>query len=155
MPDQCPPFTVELQLPYPAQPVWEAFVHHFADWWPVMTHSLSRDPRTCCVLEPTPGGAVLEVTPAGEHQAWGRVLEMDEGRFRLLFTWHPGREPDSAQWVQVEIHSTAEGCLLSLTHGGWEALGEIAPLLRQEYRRGWPEVLDGSFRSWLAARLAH
>ena len=134
---------------------WDAFTHGFSDWWPVVTHSLSRDPRARCVLEPTPGGAVFELTPADERHAWGRVVECNEAGHRLVFTWHPGRERDSEQWVAIEIRSTVDGCLLSLTHGGWEALGEVAPLLRQEYRRGWREVLEGAFRPWLAARLAH
>ncbi|MGA1463605.1 MAG: SRPBCC domain-containing protein [Steroidobacteraceae bacterium] len=155
MPDPCPPFTVELKLPCPAQRAWQAFVHDFADWWPVVTHSLSRDPRARCVLEATPGGAVFELAPDGARHDWGRVTECDETVYRLMFTWHPGRETDSAQWVQVEVHSTEDGCLLSLTHGGWEALGEIAPLLRQEYRRGWRQVLDGALQPWLMARLAH
>ncbi len=153
--DECPPFTLELQLPCPAQPAWSAFVHDFAEWWPVQTHSLSRDGQARCVLEPRPGGAVCELAPGGERHAWGRVVECDEGLHRLVFTWHPGREPDSAQWVEMEIHSSEGGCLLSLTHGGWEALGEVAALLRQEYRQGWRQVLESAFQPWLTARLAH
>jgi hypothetical protein len=34
---------------------------------------------------------------------------------------------------------------VTLTHGGWEALGEIGPLLRQEYVPGWRLVFGQRF----------
>jgi len=69
---------------------------------------------------------------------------VDPGR-RIRFTWHPGREPDTAQWIEVDFAATGTGARVTLTHGGWEALDEIAPILRREYASGWREVLDGFF----------
>jgi hypothetical protein len=34
---------------------------------------------------------------------------------------------------------------VTLTHGGWEALGAIAPILRREYAAGWRGVLGDFF----------
>jgi hypothetical protein len=45
----------------------------------------------------------------------------------------------------VEFAPAGAGARVTLTHGGWEALGEIAPILRREYDRGWRDVLDRSF----------
>ena len=67
---------------------------------------------------------------------------------RLRFTWHPGREAESAQWVEVRFESAAAGSRVTLTHGGWEALGEIAPILRREYAAGWLDVFGRIFAAY-------
>ncbi len=66
----------------------------------------------------------------------------------LRFTWHPGREPESAQWVEVVFEPAGAGTRATLTHGGWEALGEIAPILRREYAAGWNEVFGKLFAAY-------
>jgi hypothetical protein len=38
---------------------------------------------------------------------------------------------------------------MTLTHGGWEALGEIAPILRREYVAGWQRVLGIRFAEFV------
>lgn len=128
---------------------YRAFVDEFAQWWPVLTHSLSRDPATRCRLQPVAGGVIEEISPDGSCHRWGEVLALDEGR-KLRFSWHPGREASSAQWVEVRLETAGRGTLLVLTHGGWEALGEIAPILRREYRPGWEFVLSRALAVHLA-----
>ena len=120
---------------------FEAFVAGFADWWPVSTHSLSRSAATRCRLDPKPGGALEEQAPDGARQLWGTVKSVEPGR-RLRFTWHPGRDPESAQWIDVDFAAAGAGTRVTLTHGGWEALGEIGPILRREYQSGWKHVLE-------------
>jgi len=137
--------TIELELT-PGR-AYSLFTEHFAEWWPAATHSLSRDPATRCHLDARRGGAVDERAPDGSRHAWGQVLEVEPGR-RIRFSWYPGREPETAQWIEVGFASAADGCRVTLTHGGWEALGEIAPLLRQEYLPGWRHVLADQFASF-------
>jgi len=130
--------TVDLQLA-PAE-AYRRFVDEFAAWWPVLTHSLSRDPATRCRLEPVACGRLYETAPDGSEHLWGRVEQAEPGS-RVCFTWHPGREPESAQRVTVSFAATSQGCRVTLVHGGWAALGEIAPLLRAQYVPGWQQVL--------------
>lgn len=66
---------------------------------------------------------------------------------RIRFSWHPGREPESAQWVDVEFAAAACGSRVTPTRGGWEALGEIAPIVRREYASAWRHVLGIMFAS--------
>jgi uncharacterized protein YndB with AHSA1/START domain len=94
---------------------------------------------------------VGECGPDGCWHRWGTVEAVDSGR-RLRFSWHPGREAESAQWVEVLFEATGPGSRVTLTHGGWEALGEIAPILRREYAVAWREVLTDSYAGFVRAR---
>jgi uncharacterized protein YndB with AHSA1/START domain len=147
--DSPEPIELAINLPVPADAAYEAFTRGFGDWWPVATHSLSRAAATRCRLESRPGGALDELAPDGARHVWGEVELVEPGR-RIRFSWHPGREADSAQWIDVRFAPAGGGSLVTLTHGGWEALGEIGPLLRQEYLPGWRHVLGELFASYLA-----
>lgn len=138
------PIVLGLDLPAPPAAVFAAFASRFADWWPAKTHSLSRDAATTCRMSLDPGGAVEERAPDGSWHRWGTMELLEPGR-RLRFSWHPGREPESAQWIEVTFEAAGDGSRMTLTHGGWEALGEIAPILRREYSAGWRAVLNGFF----------
>src|SRR5688500_10594155 len=126
------PIVVSIDLAASPARAFDAFASGFADWWPVATHSLSRQATTRCLLDATTGGALEERAPDGARHLWGTVESIEPGR-SLRFTWHPGREPDTAQWVEVVFAQHRNGSRVTLTHGGWEALGEIAPILRREY----------------------
>ncbi len=142
------PIELTVELPLPPADAYQAFTARFGDWWPAATHSLSRDDVTTCRMALEPGGAVEERAPDGTWHPWGRVEAFEPGR-RLRFSWHPGREPDSAQWVDVAFEPSATGSRVTLVHGGWEALGEIAPILRREYAAGWPQVLGDAFAGYV------
>lgn len=145
------PIVVKVEVPVPPGRAFTAFASGLAGWWPAATHSLSRQAESRCTLDPKPGGALEEVTPEGARHRWGTVEAVDAGR-RLRFSWHPGREAESAQWVDVQFDAIPAGCRVTLTHGGWEALGEIAPILRREYAAGWPAVLGESYARFAAAQ---
>jgi len=139
-----------IDLAVPAEAAYEAFTRRFGEWWPVATHSLSRQAATRCRFDSTPGGAVDEHAPDGARHVWGSVQAADPGR-RIRFSWHPGRDPDSAQWIEVVFTAIPGGSRATLTHGGWEALGEIGPLLRKEYVPGWQKVFGEFFASFAAS----
>lgn len=138
------PIVVAIDLAATPARAYGAFTARFAEWWPVATHSLSRHARTRCTLEASVGGMLEERAPDGTRHVWGSVEALEPGR-RIRFTWHPGREPQSAQWIEVVFEAADCGSRVTLTHGGWEALGEIAPLLRQEYASGWRHVFGIMF----------
>ncbi len=138
------PIVLSVDLPVSPARAFELFAPQFAAWWPVATHSLSRDIETACRMGLEPGGAVEERAPDGSWHRWGTLETVEPGR-RLRFTWHPGRDAESAQWVDVLFEAAGSGSRVTLTHGGWEALGEIAPILRREYAAGWETVLGDCF----------
>lgn len=147
------PIVLSVDVPATPERAFDAFASRFADWWPVATHSLSRDAATACRMVLAPGGAVEERAPDGAWHRWGTVETVEAGR-RLRFSWHPGREPESAQWVEVGFEPAGDGSRVTLTHGGWEALGEIAPILRREYAAGWRRVFGELYPAFLR-RLAN
>ena len=133
------PIVVSVDLPASPARAYAAFTAQFAEWWPVATHSMSRHAATRCRLDANVGGAVEEKAPDGTRHVWGAVQALEPGR-RIRFSWHPGREPESAQWIEVLFTPAEWGSRVTLTHGGWDALGEIAPILRREYVSGWENV---------------
>lgn len=145
------PIVVTIELAVPPAAAYAAFTAGLTDWWPVATHSLTRQAGTRCRLDATPGGVLEERAPDGARHCWGTVETAEPGR-RLRFSWHPGREAESAQWVEVRFDAAVSGCRLTLTHGGWETLGEIAPILRREYAEGWQAVLGREFAGFVARR---
>ena len=146
------PIILSVDLPVAPAHAFDAFAARFADWWPTITHSVSRDAATACRMILEPGGAVEERAPDGNWHRWGSIASVEPG-CRLRFTWHPGREPESAQWVDVSFEPLGAGSRVTLTHGGWEVLGDIAPILRQEYAAGWRYVF-GSVYAGFASALA-
>jgi uncharacterized protein YndB with AHSA1/START domain len=143
------PIVISVDLAMAPAAAFAVFTDRFGEWWPVATHSLSRDAATSCRLEAREGGTLDERAPDGTRHVWGEVLAIESGR-RLRFSWHPGREPATAQWVEVVFAPAGGGSRVTLTHGGWEALGEIGPLLRQGYVSGWQDVLGVVYAAFAA-----
>ena len=144
---------IEIAIDVGALPAlcYERFTEGFGEWWPTLTHSLSRHADTRCALEARAGGRVFETAPDGTLHVWGRVTRVVPGE-SLRFSWHPGREAESAQWVDVSFKAAGPGSRVTLIHGGWEALGEIAPILRREYDHGWQHVFGELFGAYVRRR---
>ena len=79
---------------------------------------------------------------------------------RVAFTWHPGREPNDIQQIEVQFAPGDEGTRVTLIHRGWEFFGAKAAMYRAGYNVGWDDVLshylDRRSRArsvWAAVRL--
>jgi hypothetical protein len=57
----------------------------------------------------------------------------------------PGRTPATAQVVTVSFHAQGDSTRVTLTHSGWEALGDAAAETREGYTHGWDIVLGQFF----------
>lgn len=64
---------------------------------------------------------------------------------RLVLSWHPGREPDVAQKVEVRFTTDGGGTKIDLEHRDWARLGEDAGKVRESYGNGWAVVLGKHF----------
>lgn len=116
------------------------FTEEMGSWWPTGTHSVSGERCRKVRFESRVGGRILEVDEDGTEHVWGTVRLWDPPT-RVAFSWHPGREPDTAQDVEVTFESEGSGTVVHLVHTGWEALGDAARETRDQYGPGWEGVL--------------
>lgn len=134
------PVRKQLIVPLPVEAAFQLFTEGMGRWWPLATHSVGKEQAETCFMEGWVGGRIVEVFKDGGQVEWGRVL-IWEPYGKLSFTWHPGREPDTAQEITVTFNETAGGTQIELVHVGWEILGEEALASRDGYETGWDEVL--------------
>lgn len=123
---------------------FEIFTARFTTWWPLHKFSLHQAEAQSCCIEPRVGGEVFEVAKNGDRGTWGKVVLWDPPH-RFAMTWHPGRDPESAQEVEVRFVAVPDGTQVQLTHRGWAKLGAQAKETRESYEGGWATVLDVCF----------
>lgn len=136
----------------PAEPgqVFDRFTRGIATWWPLATHSVWEGDAASVHIEGRVGGRFVERHRDGRESVWGTVTHW-EPPHRISFTWHPDREPATAQQVDVTFEPADGGTRLRLVHSGWEALGEMAAQTRAGYEGGWEGVLGLFTRTFDAA----
>jgi uncharacterized protein YndB with AHSA1/START domain len=145
--------TVEVDCP--AAEAFRFFTAAFGRWWPLATHSCiayssgHRDQPATVTFATHEGGQIVEHGRNGERFEWGTVLVWDPPS-RVAFTWHPGRPAASAQHVEVTFTPSPSGTRVSLTHTGWERLGDEAEAARTSYDQGWEKVFVEAFARFVA-----
>lgn len=123
---------------------FQLFTNDIADWWPMERYSVSEARTRDVVFEPLSGGRVYEVRDDGKTFDWGKVLVWDPPH-RLVLSWHPGREADAAQEVEVRFEPAGNGTRVDLEHRNWTRLGADAGAVRERYSGGWAEVFGRCF----------
>ncbi|HKR14803.1 MAG TPA: SRPBCC domain-containing protein [Pyrinomonadaceae bacterium] len=117
------------------------FTEEFGSWWPSQTHSIGCDRLKQVVFEQHEGGRIYEEHVDGRRFQWGRVT-LWEPPTRVRFTWHPSRDPSTAQDVEIEFKAEGAGTRVELTSTGWERWGRRAKRARKGYDLGWGYVLN-------------
>lgn len=149
------PVIKTLELKRSAADAFRIYVHEGAKWWPLETHALSPENGTKAVdliVEPRVGGRVYEVAADGRTFDWGEVLAYEPG-VRFAMTWQLGQPRAQSGDVEVVFQSTgAETCRVTLTHSGWERMGEKGQQMREGYNTGWQGVFGERFASVANAR---
>jgi uncharacterized protein YndB with AHSA1/START domain len=138
----------------------EAFRYFTADlsmWWPVATHSVTayasdfKDQPAAAIFEPRLGGRIFERARSGQEHVWGSVLAWQPPD-RVVFSFHPGRDANEAQTVEVTFSPVPEGTKVVLTHTGWDKLGPNAQKSRDGYNQGWEPVFVTAYREYIHNR---
>lgn len=143
------PIEIDLVVPCDPARAFDYFTRDVAQWWPLASHSCAGDDAADVAFEPRAGGALVETAKDGAKHRWGTVTAWEPGR-RVAFTWHPGRDPATAQQVDVSFRPNPAGTRVTLVHGGWEALGERAAETRGNYVGGWRIVFDERYGAFCA-----
>lgn len=127
---------------------FDYFARDIAKWWPLAKYSVCEEQAVGVAIEPQVGGRIIETDQAGNIHVWGHVNEWRPPH-RLRFTWHPGHDASTAQWVEVTFAVNPKGTLVSLAHGGWEALGERGLPTRDTYAGGWQVVMGTLYAAYV------
>jgi uncharacterized protein YndB with AHSA1/START domain len=135
--------SVEVELSQPE--AFEFFTAHISRWWPLATHSVAQQDTETAVFELGAGGEIFELAKQSERIVWGTVLNFEPPE-RVVFSWHPGQDPSSAQEVEVRFHELGGRTRVELEHRGWDRLGEKAEETRNTYLTGWEHVLGTCYR---------
>ena len=138
------PVEMSVVVPLSAERSFRLFTTELSKWWPLSTHSLGQERAVSCAAEPRVGGALFEIQEDGTRVDWGRVLVW-EPPDRVVYSWHPGHQPSEAQQVELRFNPEGEATRVDLRHYGWEALGEKAVSVRDNYANGWKKVLGEDF----------
>jgi len=139
-----PPIVLKVVVPCPPERAFDYFTRDLAHWWPLAEFSCAGADAVDVRFEPQVGGSIVESARDGTRHQWGTVREWAPGH-RVAFTWHPGRDDREVTRVDVTFAATAQGTLVTLTHGGWDALGARGAKARTEYQNGWPRVFGQRF----------
>ncbi|MCW5633210.1 MAG: SRPBCC domain-containing protein [Rubrivivax sp.] len=125
----------------PLGEAWDLFTRRLAQWWPLASHSCSRNTGAQVIFEPRPGGTVTEIAPDGGRHPWGTLTEWNPPRSFAMW-WHPGQPREQATRLRVTFTALHEGTEVRVNHDGWNARGADAAAMREQYDRGWPMVLN-------------
>lgn len=135
-----PPVRKELLVAWDPERAFHRFTGEIGAWWPLRSHSVGQADAEMVVMEPRPGGRILEKIRGGRESVWGTVREW-EPPHRVSFTWHPGRPANTAGLVEMTFTAHSSGTRVTLVHGDWEPFGAKARVARNGYSIGWPGVL--------------
>lgn len=135
-----PPVERSIAVSWNQGDAFRRFALEFGDWWPWRTHSIGGTRVKRVVLEPRVDGRIFEEHVGGRRFQWGRILEWDPPR-RLKFTFHPARQPETAQEVEVRFVPEGNGTRVELISTKWETLGRQGRRARHGYNLGWALVL--------------
>jgi len=134
------PVEKQLKVRLNQEAAFRLFTEGFNKWWPLVTHSVAGEQAETCIFEGHVGGRIYEVMKDGSQAEWGKVLVW-EPFGKVVFTWHPNRESNTAQEVMVKFSDIPGGAQVVLVHTGWEKLSERAKTSRDGYSFGWEFVL--------------
>jgi uncharacterized protein YndB with AHSA1/START domain len=136
-----PPVRRAVSVSWDPATAYHRFTAQFATWWPRATHSIGGKKVKQIIFETKVGGRIIEELVDGRRYQWGTVTKV-EPPHRVGFTWHPSREKEVAQDVEVSFHPEGSGTRVELVSTGWERLGARGERERKGYSIGWGSVLD-------------
>ena len=135
-----PPLVRSITVSWDQATAFKRFTSEFGRWWPAHTHSVGGKCVREVVFEAKPGGLIFERHSDGRRFQWGQISVWEPPQ-RVSFSWHPSREPETAQEVEIRFEPQSNGTKVTLTSSRWERWGENAAKARSGYDIGWGHIL--------------
>jgi uncharacterized protein YndB with AHSA1/START domain len=137
-----PPLRREILVDADPALAFEVFTTQIGRWWPLAEFSVHGADADVRFDDAGIGSRIVESLAGADDAVWGTVIAWEQDR-AVSFTWHPGRDAQTASQVSVTFEGADGKTLVRLEHSGWEIFGEYDAQAREEYDHGWPVVLDG------------
>jgi uncharacterized protein YndB with AHSA1/START domain len=134
------PLVKRIEVGCTRERAFQVFTEEIHLWWPVEGHSLGEDKVDKVVLEPGPGGRILERWHDGTECSWGEMSVWDPPR-RIAFSWLPNPETGGTTQVEVSFEPHGQGTVVTLEHRGWEAEYDDVEERHAGYDTGWDRLL--------------
>ena len=98
-------------------------------------------------IDPKQGGKIVEIGHDDTEHHWGTIKSYDP-HDSLSMDFHMGLPAENASLVEVRF-TALEGdrTRVELTHGNWEAFGDMAEMMRGGYGSGWVIIFEQAYKS--------
>ena len=145
------PIVKTIEVPCSQAKAFEVFVSEMGAWWPLDKRSMSMQgggkPAKSLRIEPKQGGKIVEIGHDDTEHHWGTIKSYDP-HDSLGMDFHMGLPAENASLVEVRF-TALEGdrTRVELTHGNWEAFGDMAEMMRGGYGSGWVIIFEQAYKS--------
>ena len=142
------PIIKTVEVPCDKEKAFTVFLNEMGSWWPARpftTSAMAGSTLKEIRVEPVVGGQITEVSEDGTEYLWGEILTYNPFDAFTMDFHIPSPDWDIGPMSHVEVRFTemAENkTRVVLTHGNWEALGDMAPQIRGGYEHGWKSIFD-------------
>jgi len=145
------PIVKTIEVPCSQAKAFEVFVSEMGAWWPLDKRSMSMQgggkPAKSLRIDPKQGGKIVEIGHDDTEHHWGTIKSYDP-HDSLSMDFHMGLPAENASLVEVRF-TALEGdrTRVELTHGNWEAFGDMAEMMRGGYGSGWVIIFEQAYKS--------
>lgn len=145
------PIIKTIEVPCSQAKAFEVFVSEMGAWWPLDKRSMSMQgggkPAKSLRIDPKQGGKIVEIGHDDTEHHWGTIKSYDP-HDSLSMDFHMGLPAENASLVEVRF-TALEGdrTRVELTHGNWEAFGDMAEMMRGGYGSGWVIIFEQAYKS--------
>src|SRR6266852_3628268 len=148
------PIVKTIEVPCSQERAVEVFVNEMSSWWPLGKFTVSAMEGAAAKsirVEAKKGGTIVEIGPDDTEHLWGTIQSYHPHDY-VSMDFHiprPGYEKlEGRSLVEVRFSALGNGrTRVELTQSNWEALGEIAAMVRGGYDKGWAVIFEQAFKS--------
>jgi len=145
------PIVTTIEVPCGQQHAFDIFTREMGTWWPLDKRSMSmmhgRKPSKSLLVEPKPGGKIVETGHDGAQYVWGTFRAFGPHDF-LSMDFHMGMPAESASLVEVRFTALdRRRTRVQLTQSNWEAFGDLAEMMRGGYGSGWVIIFEQAYHA--------
>lgn len=146
------PLVKSIEVPCNQEQAFTVFMD-MDSWWPKekFTTSVMRGQTVRALrVDARKGGQIVEVASDDQEHVWGTIKTYDPyGYLNMDFHIpHPSEEKPGFSTVEVRFTSLGdERTRVELKQSNWEALGDVAEMVRGGYGQGWVAIFEGAYKA--------